>query len=92
MGRRFNEELMNLRRIPKLTVKESMRQWRENRGLVDSKTDTNSEGSSIADTGNGGSSDSPIQDGEKPVGGSDRLAVRAKRNPKRGKVKNKGTS
>ena len=91
MGKRFNELFMNARRIPKVSIKQAMRQWREQRGLMDSKTEVSSEGSSSTDSRDGGSDDSPIQDGEKPVRGSNRLATGKKRNSQRAKSKNKRT-
>jgi hypothetical protein len=92
LGKRFNEELMYARRIPKRTAKDAMKQWREKNGLMDSQKEFPQEGSVSADTTDGGSNDSPTQDGEEPTGGSDRLAVRKKRNPKRRKTKTKRAS
>ena len=88
MGQRFNEELMTLRRWPKLTVREAMRKWRENHGLMDSKAEVSTEGSSPAR----GDDDTPTQDGEEPARGNNRLAVGEKRNTKRRKTKGKRAS
>ena len=90
MGKRFNEELMYAKRIPRVSLKEALR--REKRGLMDSKTEANSEGGSSTNPRDGGSNDSPLQDGKKPIRGSNRLAARKKRNSQRGKAKDKRTS
>jgi len=92
LGRRFNEELMPLKKWPKPSIRDSMRKWREDHAFMVSKTTIASEGSSIANPRDGGSNDSPIQDVQEPVSGSGGLAARKSRNPKRRKTKNNRAS
>jgi len=87
LGKRFNEEFMYAKRIPRVSLKEALR--REKRGLMDSKTEANSEGGSSTNPRDGGSDDSPLQDGQEPTRGNNRRTVGKKRNPKRGKAKAK---
>jgi len=87
LGKRFNELFMNARRIPRISVREALR--RERHGLVDSKAEVNSEGSSDSSPRDGGDNDSPPQDGERPTGGNNRRTVGEKRNSQRRKAKAK---